>query len=142
MTSEFEFDSRLAANIHFADWDLSTVFLVDDSRFPWLVLVPRRGGIREIHDLSNEDQTTLMAEITRASKTLTRAFQPEKINIGAIGNMVPQLHIHVLGRREGDPLWPDPVWGPGEREPHVKQPYSDPEKAKTIAALEAALNRG
>lgn len=142
MTFEFDFDPRLAANIHFVDWELSTVFLVDDSRFPWLVLVPRRGGIREIHDLANDDQTTLMTEITRASKTLTRAFQPDKINIGAIGNMVPQLHIHVLGRRDGDPLWPDPVWGPGEREPHAKQPYTGQAKTDALGALEKALKRG
>lgn len=142
MTAEFDFDPRLAANIRFQDWELSTVFLRDDRRFPWLILVPRRGNVREIHDLAPADQIILMNETTRASKTILRAFQPDKINIGAIGHVVAQLHIHVLGRREDDALWPDPVWGPGERAPHKPEPYSEAGKASVIDELEKALARG
>lgn len=142
MTEAFEIDHRLAANIHFADWELSTVFIADDSRFPWLILVPRRGGVREIHDLATADQQSLMSEMMRASKAITRAFQPDKINIGALGHMVPQLHIHVIGRRQDDPVWPDPVWGVGEREPHQREPYTSVERGRAAEALEAALRRG
>ena len=141
MSDKFEIDHRLAANIHFADWELSTVFLANDSRFPWLILVPRRGGVRELHDLAADDQQTLMTEMMRASKTLVRAFQPDKVNIGALGHMVPQLHIHVLGRRQDDPLWPDPVWGPGEREPHKKEPYTAEQRDKALQDLATALSR-
>lgn len=142
MAKDFDFDSRLDANIHFADWKLSTVFISDDSRFPWLILVPRRSGVREIHDLADQDQQTLMSEMMLASKAIVRAFQPDKINIGALGNVVEQLHIHVLGRRQDDPLWPDPVWGPGEREPHHREPYTAEERSRVVKSLDKALQRG
>ena len=87
---------------------------MNDSRYPWLILVPRQQGLRELHDLSREDQSRLMSEITRTAKILEVCHQPDKLNIGALGNIVNQLHIHVLGRFDGDPAWPGPVWGIGE----------------------------
>lgn len=93
---------------------LCHVLLMKDSRFPWLVLVPERDGVREIHDLSPADRAVLIEEIAQASLILERLFQPYKINVGALGNVVPQLHVHVVARTAEDPAWPGPVWGSGE----------------------------
>jgi diadenosine tetraphosphate (Ap4A) HIT family hydrolase len=103
-----------------AEWELSSVRLMNDARFPWLVLVPRRPEVREIHDLAVADRATLMEEIARASAALAVAFRPDKVNVGALGNLVPQLHVHVVGRRVGDPVWPGPVWGKGTPEAYAE----------------------
>ena len=92
---------------------LCRVLLMTDSRFPWLILVPERDGAREIHDLPPADRATLIEEIAQASQILQRLFRPDKINVGALGNVVPQLHVHVVARTTGDPAWPGPVWGSG-----------------------------
>ena len=84
---------------------------MNDRRYQWLILVPRRDDMREIHHLSSPDQTSLFEEITRVSELLETEFNPTKMNIGALGNIVSQLHIHVIARNEGDPAWPGPVWG-------------------------------
>lgn len=100
------------------DWPLARVFLVDDARFPWLMLVPRRADMREIIDLAPEDRDALFSEMMRASEVLQALSKPDKLNIGALGNVVPQLHIHIVGRFVSDPAWPGPVWGFGERRPY------------------------
>ena len=100
-----------------ADWPLSRVFLYNDARYHWGLLVPRRAGVVEIADLSKEDQVQLMAEIVRLSDLVRGMPGVEKLNVGALGNMVPQLHVHVIGRRKGDPAWPGPVWGHSAPEP-------------------------
>ncbi len=92
---------------------LCRVLLMNDRRFPWLILVPEREGLREIHDLPPADRSTLIEEITRASQVLVHLFQPEKLNTGALGNLVPQLHVHVVARFTTDAAWPGPVWGSG-----------------------------
>ena len=101
-----------------ADWSLSRVLLMNDKRYPWIVLVPRRTGIAEIFELDEPARVSLMAEIARASRRLKEWAKPrgaaDKINVGAIGNLVPQLHIHVVARCVGDAAWPAPVWGKGE----------------------------
>lgn len=108
----FTLDPRLAADCHtVSDLSLSRVLLMNDARYPWLILVPRRAGVREIHHLSPEDQTTLFNEIITVSKLLEAEFTPHKMNVGALGNIVAQLHIHVIARNESDPAWPGPVWG-------------------------------
>ena len=99
---------------------LSRVLLMDDSRFPWLILVPRRAAIREIIDLDERDQATLSREIATASRALQALWSPDKLNVGAIGNMVPQLHVHVVARRLTDDAWPRPVWGSGPAKPYDK----------------------
>lgn len=115
--ARFELDARLAADTApIGDWKLSRVLLMNDSRFPWLVLVPRKKGCSEIYDLATEDQNTLMAEIARAALAIRAVFDVEKINVGALGNIVPQLHVHVVGRKKGDAAWPGPVWGFGKAE--------------------------
>jgi diadenosine tetraphosphate (Ap4A) HIT family hydrolase len=110
--AEFELHPRLAADTVFvADWTLSRVLLMNDARYPWLVLVPRRADVTEIFQLSESDRAMLMEETARASERLKSFPGIAKINVGALGNLVPQLHVHVVGRRPGDPAWPGPVWG-------------------------------
>ena len=113
----FILDDRLASDtIDLLDLPLCRILLMNDRRFPWLILVPRYNGLSEIHDLSVSDQSTLIFEVTSASKTLEKLFKPEKINVAALGNMVSQLHIHVIARFKEDKAWPNPVWGIGELE--------------------------
>lgn len=85
-----------------------------DARWPWLVLVPRVDGARELVDLDAADQARLLAELGLASRVLQALFAPDKLNLAALGNMVPQLHWHVVARHAHDPAWPRPVWGVGE----------------------------
>jgi diadenosine tetraphosphate (Ap4A) HIT family hydrolase len=96
------------------DLSLSRVLAMNDADFPWLVLVPRRAGVSEIIDLGPE-QAMLMDEIALACRALKDETQCDKLNVAAIGNIVPQLHIHIIARRKDDPLWPQPVWGAGAR---------------------------
>ena len=112
-----ELDPRLATDTVFiADGPLSQLRLMDDARFPWLVLVPRVPGAIEWIDLDGAAQRLLLAEINQAGTLLREHFAPiDKLNIGALGNVVRQLHVHVVGRREGDAAWPGPVWGSGPR---------------------------
>lgn len=113
--SDFELHSRLAADSVFvADGPLSQFRLMNDERYPWLLLVPRLAGATEWIDLDGEQQNQLRTELNRASKALKSEPEVQKLNIGALGNIVPQLHFHVIGRHEGDPAWPAPVWGHGE----------------------------
>jgi diadenosine tetraphosphate (Ap4A) HIT family hydrolase len=90
--------------------------LMDDKRWPWLILVPQRSDIEEIFELTPLDQALLTFETCTVAETLKRVTGCSKINIGALGNRVRQLHIHVIARNEGDPAWPDPVWGVAGRE--------------------------
>jgi diadenosine tetraphosphate (Ap4A) HIT family hydrolase len=92
---------------------LCRVLLMNDRRFPWLILVPERESLREIHDLSSADRSMLIEEIAHAGRVLIHLFQPDKLNTGALGNVVPQLHIHVVARFATDAAWPGPVWGSG-----------------------------
>ena len=110
----FELDPRLAHDtVSVVDWQLCRVLLLDDARFPWLVLVPRRAGLTELDDLDETDNAQLMREIRRAMRQLRGVAECDKINVGALGNIVRQLHVHVVARREGDAAWPGPVWGHG-----------------------------
>ena len=113
----FTLDPRLAADsVFIADGPLSQLRLMDDARFPWLVLVPRVPGATEWIDLDGASQRLLLAEINQAGTLLREHFAPiHKLNIGALGNIVRQLHVHIVGRREGDAAWPGPVWGAGAR---------------------------
>lgn len=100
------------------DWPLCHVFMMDDARYPWLMLVPRRAAMAEILDLNEADRQQLFLEMMKASAVLQGVSKPDKLNIGALGNMVRQLHVHVVGRFVSDPAWPGPVWGHGERQPY------------------------
>ena len=116
--SDFRPDERLVR-----DSDLVTKIglcelrLMKDGRWPWLVLVPQRRGVSEVFDLTPLDQTMLTFETTVVAEALKRVTGATKINIGALGNIVRQLHVHVIARSEGDANWPGPVWGHGTAEP-------------------------
>ena len=97
---------------------LCRVLLMNDRRYPWLILVPEREGVREIHELAAVDRAVLIEEIARVSEALARLVRPDKMNVGALGNVVPQLHVHVVARFAADPAWPGPVWGSGAAVPY------------------------
>jgi len=115
-----------AGSVAAAEWGLCHVRLQDDARFPWLILIPRVEDAVELDDLSPEQRTALIEETVRAGD-LVRALgrlagRPvDKLNVGAIGNVTAQLHVHVVGRRRDDDLWPDPVWGRGPARPHADE---------------------
>lgn len=114
MPDAFSLDPRLAADsVLVADGPLSQLRLVDDTRFPWLVLVPRLPEAVEWLDLDGAAQRLLLAEINLAGQLLRALGPVHKLNIGALGNVVRQLHVHVVARQEGDAAWPGPVWGSG-----------------------------
>lgn len=100
------------------DLPLSRLLLFNDARFPWFILVPRIEGAREIYSLSRDARAILMEEIALASVVLERLFKPDKFNVGALGNIVEQLHVHVVGRFKSDAAWPGPVWGFPGMEPY------------------------
>lgn len=115
----FALDSRLAADtVPVGDLPLCSVLLMNDARFPWLVLVPRREGWSELTDAGADDAATLMEEIRVATRVMLALARPDKVNVGALGNVVAQLHVHVVGRFLSDPAWPGPVWGFGARAPY------------------------
>lgn len=115
----FVLHERLASDtVPVCDLPLSSVLLMNDGRWPWIILVPRRPDAIELHGLSEADQQQLMREIATASRALTHLFKPDKINVGALGNMVAQLHVHVIARTRDDPAWPGPVWGVGTARPY------------------------
>ena len=114
--------------IELADWPLCKVLLMNDSQYPWFILVPRIAGVKEIIDLSEELQITLLQESSKLSKLLQQVFKPDKLNVAALGNMVPQLHVHHIARFTTDAAWPTPIWG---KLPAV--PYTD----EQIAVLKA-----
>lgn len=97
--------------IELGDLALSRVLVIKDANYPWLLLVPRRPAVVEIIDLDEIEQAQLMVEITRVSRVLKAVTQCDKLNIAALGNAVPQLHVHVIARRKTDKAWPKPVWG-------------------------------
>ena len=115
----FSLDPRLAADtFSLGDLSLCRVLLMNDSRFPWLILVPRRADLSEIFDLAASERAVLIEEAARAAEKLKALAGADKINIGALGNAVAQLHVHLVARRAGDAAWPGPVWGAGQASPY------------------------
>lgn len=130
----FQLDPRLAADTRFIDdWKLCRLLLMDDARFPWLVLVPRRSGLVESDDLGARESVALLREIHRAMRVLRAVVECEKLNVAALGNIVRQLHVHVVARRSDDAAWPGPVWGHGRAVPHTPEA-----RERLIAALRVA----
>lgn len=110
--NDFVLHPQLAQDTHFVtDLPLCRVLLMNESRYPWLILVPRRAGVREIIELSADERTQLWVESDQVSRVLMALFQPDKLNLGALGNLVPQLHLHHIARYQTDAAWPAPVWG-------------------------------
>ena len=133
--SDFTLDPRLQADtLHVADWPLCRVLLINDARFSWLVLVPKRAGVSEMLDLEPDDRRQLSAELDRAAAALRRTVACDKLNIAALGNMVSQLHVHVIARRRSDAAWPRPVWGQG-----LPEAYGDEAARDLIRRLNAAF---
>jgi diadenosine tetraphosphate (Ap4A) HIT family hydrolase len=131
----FVMDARLAADgIPVLSVGLCSLMLKNDRRWPWLILVPQRAGVSEIHDLTPLDQAMLSFETTMVSEMLAGITGCRKINTGALGNIVEQLHVHVIARNAGDPNWPGPVWGHG-----IAQPYAPGEADRLISEIRRAL---
>jgi len=133
--NSFQLDARLATDTVFiAAFSLCEIRLMNDSRWPWLILVPMIQDAEEIHDLSPVEQAQIATETAFAATALKTHTNCAKINTGALGNIVRQLHIHVIARNENDPNWPGPVWGYG-----VRQEYGDTELAETVERMQKAL---
>ena len=121
MSESFQLHPRLAADcIRVGQLPLSMLLLLNDARYPWFVLVPRRTGVSEVFELAEDDQRQLWQESARLSRFMKQAFHADKLNVAALGNLVPQLHIHHVARYRSDSAWPGPVWGVGEAVPYDK----------------------
>lgn len=132
----FHLHDRLMADTYTVkDLPLCRLLLMDDQRFPWTILVPRRDGLRDFHDVAKADKPAFLGEIDHVSAVLKAMTGAQKINVAALGNMVPQLHVHVIARFETDPCWPRPVWGEGTAEP-----YKPAEAGKLIESLRKGLH--
>jgi diadenosine tetraphosphate (Ap4A) HIT family hydrolase len=117
--SGFILHPRLEADAAFvADWPLCRVLAMNDARYPWVILVPRCKAV-EVFDLDAADRAVVIEEIARAAQGLKRLSDASKINVAALGNLVPQLHVHIVARNPGDAAWPGPVWGQGQAVPHA-----------------------
>lgn len=126
-------EQLLKDTVEISDLPLCKVLLMNNRHFPWLILVPRIADIIEIHDLSLQDQQQLFSEITSTSSQMKQLFSADKMNIAALGNVVPQLHIHVIARFQNDLAWPKPVWG------QACEPYASDELEKQVERLNLKL---
>lgn len=132
--NNFHLHEQLAKDtLHLTDWPLCQVLLMNDKNYPWLVLVPKVAAVNELYQLSWSQQQQLLQEINCASQALQQC-QPDKLNIAALGNIVPQLHVHVIARMATDPAWPKPVWGTV-----AAQPYAVEQRAEVITRFKAWL---
>lgn len=133
----FQLHERLAADTHkLGESRLCNVLLMNDNTWPWVILVPRVSGIREIYELPIEQQQRLLFESAALSEGMMELFRGDKMNVAALGNMVPQLHLHHIVRYQGDPAWPGPVWG---KQPPV--PYTDDQLVNVKAKLQSLLKQ-
>ncbi len=126
MSENFQLHPQLAADsIWLADWPLCQLRLINDRQYPWFILVPRRPAARDVIDLTEAEQGQLWSESRDLSIYLKKDYQPDKLNLAALGNMVPQLHVHHIARFQTDCSWPAPVWGK-----FPAQPYSAEQQAE------------
>ena len=117
----FTLHAQLAADTFaVGEFELCSLLLMNDATYPWLILVPHVAAARELVDLDERQQSMLMREVTRCSHALQRLFAPDKLNVAALGNVVPQLHVHVIARHRGDPAWPAPIWGRVPAQPYER----------------------
>ena len=122
MKNLWQLHPQLADDTHpLATFALCELRLMDDANYPWLVLVPRVAEAVELIDLDAAQRHALTDEIDRASRLLRDAFRPDKLNVAALGNLVPQLHVHVIARYRDDPAWPRPVWGMAAARPYAEE---------------------
>jgi diadenosine tetraphosphate (Ap4A) HIT family hydrolase len=133
----FTLDPQLERDtVAVGDMPLSRVLVMNDASFPWLIAVPRRAGAVEIFDLGEAERTQMMSELALLAQLLKDLTDCDKINIAAIGNVVSQLHIHVVARRRDDPLWPRPVWGA-----QPPRPYEAAERDRLIQAIRQKIEQ-
>jgi diadenosine tetraphosphate (Ap4A) HIT family hydrolase len=131
----FQLDSRLKQDTIFVtDFRLSRLLLMNDRRYPWFILVPRRSDISEVFQLDDDDRDQLWREATLLAEGLKDTFGADKMNIATLGNMVAQLHVHVIARKNTDDAWPGPVWGA-----HAALPYTTEEAEQVVARLKLVL---
>ena len=131
----FSLDPRLQQDtLAVGDFPLCRLLLMNDAQFPWFILVPRRADVSEVFDLDAADQLALWQETTALATVLKDGFAADKMNVAALGNMVSQLHMHVIVRRREDAVWPAPVWGK-----LPAQPYSEAQLAEVLARLRSLL---
>ena len=135
---DFALDQRLINSSHLiVRIDDIQIRLVDDSRYVWLLLVPEHDGAEELHDLDDEMRGRLLDTATRLGGWMKASFAADKINIAAIGNLVPQLHLHVVARRRDDPAWPAPIWGHGD-----PVPLTETDQQRLINTIAEFLQQG
>ncbi|ODC05273.1 hypothetical protein BFW38_07635 [Terasakiispira papahanaumokuakeensis] len=131
----FTLHPRLAADSHWVgELSLCQVRLINDQRFPWLLLIPQRAHMTELHQLDSDDYIQLFTEIRQLAAPFQQLTQADKLNIATLGNMVPQLHLHLVARHPQDAAWPGPVWGHGQAEP-----YSDEDLTAQINLIRRQL---
>ena len=132
----FELHPQLANDcIEVGDFPLSKVLLLNDSHYPWIILVPRRENIHEIFELNEQDQHQLLAESSILCEAMASYFKADKMNVAALGNKVPQLHLHHIVRYKNDASWPNPVWGAVAAKPYNKTELDD-----LLARLESIIS--
>lgn len=132
----FELDARLQQDtLTLGDFPLCRLLLMSDASYPWFILVPRREGVSEVFELNAADQALLWAETSRLADGLKAVFAGDKMNVATLGNVVSQLHMHVIVRRRTDRAWPAPVWGH-----HPAVPYATGRVEEVVAQLRAALD--
>ncbi len=132
----FVLDKQLSESSFFvADWPLSMILLKDDGSIPWFILVPKRPAVRELYQLNEQDQMLLIREINQLSQLLTQYYQPKKLNVATLGNIVEQLHIHCVVRTEQDPMWPQGVW----QASYASQPYIKEQLPVLISSLQRLI---
>lgn len=135
----FELHPQLRSDcLELGRFRLCRLLLMNERRYPWLILVPERPGIGEIHELGDTDQDHLIRESSCLAGYLKRVFAADRVNVAAIGNLVPQLHVHHVVRRRDDAAWPAPVWGRSPPEPY----YTEAERAGLISRLQLAALPG
>lgn len=135
MSDQFLLHPQLAQDcLELGNFKLSRILLMNDSQYPWCILVPRRQEIREIYQLSEQDRQWLMQESCVLAQAMEFIYRPDKLNIAAIGNLVPQLHLHHVARYRDDIAWPTPIWG---KFPAV--PYAEQEARRHISRLRQQL---
>ncbi len=136
MTATFQLHERLAKDcITIGNLELCRLLMMNDSQYPWFILVPERAGIKEIYQLPKKEQRLLIDESSYIAENLAVLYGADKINVAAIGNLVPQLHIHHVVRYQTDKAWPAPVWGK-----FAAIPYSDQEIAAQTAKIKSRLS--
>lgn len=136
-SQDFELDERLSNDtVRLASWPLSEVLLMNDTQYPWVILVPRCAGVSEVYQLSEEDQIQLLQESSFLGRQLMSVYAGNKLNVAALGNVVNQLHVHHVVRYEGDIAWPAPIWG---KYPVVK--YSAEALEKQVKALAVIIDK-